>query len=179
MKLESVCQPLLRGTQETAIKALSMHGRCVMGVIEHLVGRAAHRAGLVADPVSKDCGELACVSNQGDRSWHAWVRRASRVVLLRNAYLVPRSPSQAAFFVVSRAPDHAAACTLAAFLGLAREDLASLARVLRVAQRRCLFTLPLVSGCRSDAQVSQTSWLRKSLALPPLSCVCFCDLPGL
>lgn len=136
-KLESVCQPLLRGTQETVLKALSMHGRCVMGVIMHLVGRAAHRAGLVTDPVSKDCGELACVSEQGDSSWHAWVRRASRVVLLRNAYLVLRSPSEAAFFVVSRAPDHAATCTLATLLGLAWEDLASLARVLRVAQSQC------------------------------------------
>lgn len=28
-----------------------MHGRCVMGVIKHLVGRVSHRAGLVTDPV--------------------------------------------------------------------------------------------------------------------------------
>lgn len=51
LKLESVCQVLLRGTQETAIKALYMYGRCVMGVIKHLVGRVSHRAGLVTDPV--------------------------------------------------------------------------------------------------------------------------------
>lgn len=69
MKLESVCQPLLRVTQGTAIKALSVHGRHVMGVTKHPCGELApHRAGLVTDPVSKDGGELACVSDQGDHS---------------------------------------------------------------------------------------------------------------
>lgn len=110
LKLESVCQPLLRGTQGTVIKALSVHGRCVI-VIRHPRGElAAHRAGLVTVPVSMDSGEQAWVCDQGDRSWHVWVRRrANRGVLVRNTCPEPRASSQAAFFVLSRAPEHAAA----------------------------------------------------------------------
>lgn len=153
MQLESVCQPLLRGTQGTVIKALSVHGRCVI-VIRHPRGEsAAHRAGLVTIPVSMDSGELAWVCDQGDRSWHVWVRRANREVLVRNTCPEPRASSQTTFFVLSRAPEHAAACRLITFHRLAQEDLKSLARVQRVAQSLplSLFTVSSVLGHRSDA----------------------------
>lgn len=89
--------------QGSVMKTLSMYGRCVVGVITRPCGElAAHRRGLVTVPVSNDCGELACVSDQGDRSWHARVWRTSRGVLLRNTCLVPRGSSWA-MFVASKA----------------------------------------------------------------------------